>query len=169
MALKDCTYTVTVDGKTRTFDYDGFRAFLLEPKNLTAVAPAFAGQDVKAARKAGQAERAKQEPTRKEVKSKPNKIPTGEAAEKLILEGMRQVDFAAMNGALVSLTELRDLLTPYFPAKTDFDQAILTLAQQDRFALHRHVHVGRLSPAERDSLVTDGRGNYFIGIALRLD
>lgn len=49
MALKDCTYTVTVDGKTRTFDYNGFRAFLLKPKNLAAVAPSFAGQRAKPA------------------------------------------------------------------------------------------------------------------------
>ena len=43
MALKDCTFTVTIDGKTRTLDYTGFRAFLLTSKNLAAVAPSFAG------------------------------------------------------------------------------------------------------------------------------
>lgn len=44
MALKDCTYTVKVGGKTVTFDYDGFRSFLLDNKNLAAVAPVFAGK-----------------------------------------------------------------------------------------------------------------------------
>ena len=44
MALKDCTYTVKVGGETVTFDYDGFRSFLLDNKNLAAVAPVFAGK-----------------------------------------------------------------------------------------------------------------------------
>lgn len=44
MALKDCTYTVKIGGKTVTYDYDGLRSFLLDNKNLAAIAPTFAGQ-----------------------------------------------------------------------------------------------------------------------------
>lgn len=98
----------------------------------------------------------------------PVKVPAGEVAERLILEGMMQLDSAAIKGALVSLTRLRHLLRVHFPAKVDFDRAILKFAEQERIALHRHVHVSTLSQAERDDLVTDGRDNYFIGIALRV-
>ena len=41
--MKDCTFTVEVDGKRVTYDYDGIRAFLMDKKNLAAVAPKFAG------------------------------------------------------------------------------------------------------------------------------
>ncbi len=98
----------------------------------------------------------------------PVEVPSGEVAERLILAGMTQLDSAAINGALVSLTKLRNLLRAHFPGKVDFDGAILTFAEQERIALHRHVHVSTLSQAEKDDLVTDGRDNYFIGIALRV-
>ena len=98
----------------------------------------------------------------------PVKVPTGEVAEKLILEGMMQLDSAAINGAMVSLTRLRDRLRAHFPGKVDFDRVILKFAEQERISIHRHVHVSILSQAERDDLVTDGRDNYFIGISLRV-
>lgn len=66
MALKDCTFTITIDGKTRTFDYDGLRVFLLKPKNMAAVAPSFAGRDVNAVREAERKKAGKQAPTRSE-------------------------------------------------------------------------------------------------------
>ena len=39
--MKDCTFTVEVNGKRVTYDYDGIRAFLMDKKNLAAVAPVF--------------------------------------------------------------------------------------------------------------------------------
>lgn len=41
--MKDCTFTVEVNGKRVTYDYDGIRAFLMDSKNLAAVAPTFYG------------------------------------------------------------------------------------------------------------------------------
>lgn len=41
--MKDCTFTVRVNGKKVVYDYDGFRHFLMDASNLAAVAPQFAG------------------------------------------------------------------------------------------------------------------------------
>lgn len=41
--MKDCTFTVEVDGKLIVYDYDGFWYFLMQKGNLAAVAPKFAG------------------------------------------------------------------------------------------------------------------------------
>lgn len=41
--MKDCKFTVTVDGKKVVYDYDGFRYFLMQKGNLAKVAPEFAG------------------------------------------------------------------------------------------------------------------------------
>lgn len=89
-------------------------------------------------------------------------------ADKLILEGMIQIESAARNGALVSLTKLRKLLRDHFPEKTDFDRAILQFCRSKDAALHRHDHVSSLIQEDKDNLVTDGLENYFIGIALRI-
>jgi hypothetical protein len=41
--MKDCIFTVKVDGKTLAYDYDGFRYFLMQQGNLAEIAPVFAG------------------------------------------------------------------------------------------------------------------------------
>ena len=133
--------------------------------------------------------RAKKEakPTPAPVETAPAPAPTPEAApkatkeqappmspediERLVVKGMIQLDTAASNGALVSLTDLRDLLKDKFPTKADFDNAILTLVEQnENVALHRYYYgygLGPESRTEQDKMVTDKRGNIFIGIALR--
>ena len=45
MALKDCTFTVNVGGKAQVMDYDQLRLFLMQPKNMAAVSPTFAGRN----------------------------------------------------------------------------------------------------------------------------
>jgi hypothetical protein len=84
----------------------------------------------------------------------------------LILERMQRIDPAAARGALVSLTELRRSLRAEISDKESFDQAVLRLVEQDRVALSRHVFASNLSQEERDMLVSDERGNYYVGIAL---
>jgi hypothetical protein len=79
----------------------------------------------------------------------------------------------------LSLTELRASLGPKVrpsmgsqekaKAKADFDQAVLNLYRDRRVYLDRHDHPMRLSDAERKDLVTDGAGNYYVGITLRGD
>jgi len=87
--------------------------------------------------------------------------------EQLILDGMTQLSPGATNGALVSLTELRQWLMKELPGKNNFDQIVLELAETGRFALHTHDYPTSLTQEERDGLVKDGRDNYYIGIALR--
>jgi hypothetical protein len=86
----------------------------------------------------------------------------------IILDRMVQIKPAAASGALVSLTELRRAVKDEVPDKTGFDQAILRLADQESVALHYHDYPASLSQDELNNLVTDGRGNYYIGVALRL-
>jgi hypothetical protein len=88
--------------------------------------------------------------------------------QQLILDRMFQLNSAAATGALVSLSELRQALQAEIPGKTNFDQAVLQLAEQGRVALHRHDYAESLDQAERDLLVTDERGNYFISITQRV-
>jgi len=54
-------------------------------------------------------------------------------------------------------------------AKVDFDQAVLSLYKDRRVYLDRHDHPMRLTDAERRDLVSDGTGNYYVGITLRGD
>ena len=77
---------------------------------------------------------------------------------------MRSIEPAADSGALVAARELRRAAKL---EKMLFDQEILGLARQGRLMLHRHDFAGGLSPAERDELVTDGAGTYYVGMALR--
>lgn len=88
--------------------------------------------------------------------------------EEVILEQMNRIKPDAANGALVSIAELRRALAGEMPDKSVFDEAILRLAEAGRVALHHHDYPGSLSQEERDALVLDERGNYYIGIALRV-
>lgn len=85
--------------------------------------------------------------------------------DQTVIERMIQLKLAAANGALVSLTELRRSLAAEIPEKSSFDQAVLRLAEQGIVVLHRHDYPSSLSQQERDALVSDERGNYFIGIS----
>lgn len=87
---------------------------------------------------------------------------------KTILERMIQLKLAAANGALVSLSDLRRSLAAEIPDKATFDQAVLRLAESERVALHHHDYPGGLSQEEREALVIDDRGNFYVGIALRV-
>ena len=51
--------------------------------------------------------------------------------------------------------------------KAHFDAAVLDLSRQGRVSLHRHDYPASLTPQERDELVTDGAGTYYVGLALR--
>lgn len=93
--------------------------------------------------------------------------PASANLEQLILDRMTRLKPAAASGALVSLSELRKTFAAELPSKQSFDQAILRLAETGRFALHHHDFPSSLSQEERDALVLDERGNYYIGIALR--
>jgi hypothetical protein len=77
---------------------------------------------------------------------------------------MTQLEPGAEQGALVSARDLRRVANL---DKSRFDRAVLDLARAGRLMLHRHDHASSLSAAERDELVTDGTGTYFVGMAIR--
>jgi hypothetical protein len=77
---------------------------------------------------------------------------------------MRRIEPGADRGALVVS---RDLRRAAKMEKQAFDRAVLELARQGRLSLHQHDFASALSPAERDELVTDGTGAYYVGMALR--
>jgi len=84
------------------------------------------------------------------------------------LERMIQLKLAAANGALVSLRDLRRSLEAEIPDKATFDQAVLRLAESERVALHHHDYPNGLSQEEREDLVVDDQGSFYMGIALRV-
>src|SRR5215813_5300415 len=87
--------------------------------------------------------------------------------EGLILERMLRLNPSAATGAPVQLSQLRRSLRSEIADKDIFDQAIIRLADQGRVAVHQHDYVGSLSQEELAALVSDGRGNYFVGVTLR--
>jgi hypothetical protein len=106
-----------------------------------------------------------QEPT---AEKPPAQSPPKRDFGKPDLERMIQLKLAAANGALVSLSDLRRSLATEIPDKATFDRAVLRLAESERVALHHHDYPGGLSQEEREALVVDDCGNFYVGIALRV-
>lgn len=67
--------------------------------------------------------------------------------------------------ALVSVRELR-VEFPDIPKK-DFDSAVMQLASDSMIFIHRHIHPYRLTEQDKKELVTDEKGNYYVGVVYR--
>jgi len=95
----------------------------------------------------------------------PRERPKGEIAshnaERFILEAITRVQPSGQRRALVSVRELRRSVS--LP-KNVFDRAVLSLALQGKVALHHHDFPSSLSQDERDELVRDQEGTYYVGI-----
>jgi hypothetical protein len=81
--------------------------------------------------------------------------------EPLILKGITRLQPPGQRRALVSIRELRRSVGL---AKSVFDRVVLSLALQGKVALHHHDFPSGLSPDERDELVRDEQGTYYVGI-----
>ncbi|MDB5386811.1 MAG: uncharacterized protein JWM11_2457, partial [Planctomycetaceae bacterium] len=77
---------------------------------------------------------------------------------------MKRLEPGAERGALVGARELRRAAQI---EKSRFDTAVLGLARQGKLSLHRHDYPTSLTQDERDDLVTDGAGTYYVGLAIR--
>lgn len=81
--------------------------------------------------------------------------------------------FAALNriafspGATVTFDRLRQQPELVDVPKSVFDQAALLLQQDRRALLSAHGYAARLPEEERERLVTDGFGNYYVSIYAR--
>lgn len=89
-----------------------------------------------------------------------------------LIDAMMEVEEQALEGALVSLTELRHAMKAKWKISDErFNQEILQLEKTGKWALHRHAHKSRLTPEEKRQLVPiiypSGEVDYAIGIALR--
>lgn len=90
----------------------------------------------------------------------PDQRTVGET-EPLLLMGMTRLQPPGQRRALVSIRELRRSVSL---SKNVFDRAVLSLAHQGKVALHHHDFPSSLSPDERDELVRDEQGTYYVGI-----
>jgi hypothetical protein len=82
-------------------------------------------------------------------------------AEPFILEGLARLQPPGQRRALVSIRQLRHAVSL---GKSVFDKAVLSLALQGKVALHHHDFPTGLAPEERDELVRDEQGTYYVGI-----
>jgi hypothetical protein len=80
-----------------------------------------------------------------------------------LLDAVLEIRPDARSHVLVSVRDLRRHLG--WP-KQDFDRAVLALARDGRITLHHHDHPTGLSPSEREDLVKDDRGNFYVGLVL---
>jgi hypothetical protein len=67
----------------------------------------------------------------------------------------------------IGVTQLREECGVPVERKAAFDSAVLSLYRDRRVYLDRHDFPQGLTEAERQELITDGAGNYFVVIALR--
>ena len=81
-----------------------------------------------------------------------------------LIAQMKRIEPGAERGALVRTDHLRDAAKL---GKSEFDRAVMELARQGRLSLHRHDYVSSLSEQEREKLVSDGNGTYYVGMVLR--
>jgi hypothetical protein len=66
-----------------------------------------------------------------------------------------------------ALLSVRDLRARVALNKQEFDSVALDLSREGALSLHHHDHPSALSELERNELVRDARGTYYIGIAAR--
>ena len=91
-----------------------------------------------------------------------------------IIDEMLNVERDALEGALVSLSRLRNAVKAKWKISDEqFNKEILKLADTDKWALHLHAHKSRLSSNEKKGMVPitfpNGDTEYAIGIALRAE
>ena len=70
-------------------------------------------------------------------------------------------------GLVVSAHRLRRAAEFARAGKPEFDEAVMRLFAQRRVFLHDHGAPFAVSATEREELVTDGKGRYYVGIAWR--
>lgn len=90
--------------------------------------------------------------------------PTATLSDDELLALMSRVEPRAASGALVTAPELRRAAKL---TKADFDAVVLRAARAGRVVLHRHDFAASLSQSDRDDLVTDDMGTFYIGIGIR--
>jgi hypothetical protein len=89
--------------------------------------------------------------------------------EDAVVAAIMRLDPQAARGALVYLPHVRVALADRFASKAAFDRAVLALAAQRRVQVGTHPVPAQLSEREREAMVPDGTGGFFMAIGLRQD
>ena len=92
-----------------------------------------------------------------------------EEVEKVIFKAMKTLKPAATQGALVYIPDLRRELREYFPDKESFDRAILNLAKLEKVQLQSHSLPAELTEEQRQAMIENQRGSYFMAIGIRME
>ncbi|MDM8517338.1 hypothetical protein QUF76_14140 [Desulfobacterales bacterium HSG16] len=87
-----------------------------------------------------------------------------ETCAKQVLEAIIRVEPAALQQVLVSTNSLR---LAAGLTKEIFDRTIIYLARQEKLFLHEHACPDAMTDEDRNLLVKDDQGNYFMGVVLR--
>jgi hypothetical protein len=88
-------------------------------------------------------------------------------SDSAILDAMQELNPQVAQGDSVYLPHLRVALKDRFPDKLSFDRAVLALAEQRRVQLQSHPVPSQLKPAERESMIDNGSGSFYMVIGLR--
>ncbi len=94
----------------------------------------------------------------------PETSPAPEAILNMVLTAIPQLDPQAMRQAPIWIPDLRQYLK--LP-KSTFDRAILTLAEQGKVFLNRHAHPAQMTDAEKETMIPDGQGNFYVVVVMR--
>lgn len=94
------------------------------------------------------------------------KSPVGLNQEKEFLHKVLEIRSDALDHVVISCRDTRRHLK--WDKKT-FDDFIMKLAYEDKITLHHHDHPQGLKPEDRDQLVLDKHGNYYIGFVFEAD
>ena len=84
----------------------------------------------------------------------------------MLIARLRELNPQVDGGALVYLPHLRTAMRDALPEKSDFDRFVLSLLEQRRLQLQSHPVPSQLTPEERESMIEDGRGSFYMAIGL---
>lgn len=97
--------------------------------------------------------------------------PVGEPIEQLaerIYQTIPVVEPSAPLGAMATAEKLRRRLDPQADSRDAFDRAVLLLARNGKVDLHKmYMPESSMTDRERQVLVRDEEGNYYVGVTLR--
>jgi hypothetical protein len=84
-----------------------------------------------------------------------------------VRDAILQLNPRAREGALVYVPHLRIALGAHFPDKPGFDRSLLGLLATGQIQLQAHPVPSQLSAEEKEAMVPDGRGSYYMAAGLR--
>jgi hypothetical protein len=129
-----------------------------------------AGAIIERSRNAGTAEPKPTEPKpKKEPKGKAKPM-TPEQQEETVHAAMRELDSQVDTGAPVLASDLRKKMPKNLQSQEAFSNLMIGLAEQGKVVLHRHDHLGKLTPKEKSELIVDpSDGTHYALVAYRMD